>query len=424
MPSDYDRPEGILGLALAFEGIIDSVTIMNGPTGCKSYPAWFSEHSYPCRDKESYTDVPFKYYKKFFFTQPRVPCTYMDSDDYIMGTCGKLDEVFEEALALRPNLIGLINSPGASLIGETLSLKDEQGVIVRLESPPPSVPLGEGFQTAMIRILEKLSPNRNKKSKVVNLVGISIWDLNWEDSIADLKHLLGLCKISVNAVIGAGCSVSELRDTGSAELNVIIHRDFGLEIAKWYEKELEIPYVESRFGAPIGFDAVEDWIMRICEKLNADPKNAMNAIKKQRKRAADALLALYTVHKPTIGHTFSVVANGAIVYPVMTFLYEYLGLLPVAVNTGTDRTFDKEIEQFVKENDLDISENVFDTHADVMIGDGGSVASAEYLGTVTGGYDVSRPGRVIVPIRERPVLGLGGTMELIDAVMNTVRRMD
>ena len=424
MPSDYDRPDGILGVALAFEGISDAATIINGPTGCKSYPAWFSEHSYPCRDKDCYTDDHFKYYKKFFFTQPRVPCTYMDSDDYIMGTRGKLDEVFEDVRTLKPSLIGIINSPGASLIGETLSLKAEEGVVIRIEGPLPSIPLGVGFQDAMIKILEALSPKRHERKKGVNFVGMSIWDLNWEDSINDLKQLLGLCGVTVNTVIGAGCSVSELRESGSAELNVIIHRDFGAEIAKWYERELEVPYVESKFGAPVGFDALEDWILRICEKLDADPSNAMKRIKEQRQRVAHVLLALYTVHKPTVGHTFSVVANGAIVYPVITFLYDYLGLLPVAVNTGTDRSFDKEISQFMEENDLDVSENVFDTPADVMIGDGGSVASAEYRGIVIGGYDVSRPGRVIVGIKERPILGLDGTMLLLDAVMNTVRRTD
>jgi len=424
MSSEYDMPEGILGVSLAFEGIRDSVTIINGPTGCKSYPSWFSEHSYPCRDKECYTNEPFKYYKKFFFTQPRIPCTYMDSDDYIMGAGEKLDEVFEEAAALRPNLIGLINSPGASLIGETLKLSSEKGLVVRVESPPPSVPLGIGFQDTMIRILETISPKKKEKRKGVNLIGISIWDLDWEDSINDLKGLLALCNIKVNAVIGAGCSVSELKSSGKAELNVIVHRGFGSEIAKWYERNLSTPYAESKMGAPIGFDALEDWILTICKKMNKDPSKAMKTIKEQRERAANVLLALYTVHKPIAGHTFSVAAGGSIAYPVMRFLYEYLGILPSAVNTGTDRTFDKEIARFAEEKDIDISEDVFDIPADVMIGSGDNVASAVYRGLIPEGYDIARPGRRIVRLKERPVLGLGGTMRLLDGVMNILRRMD
>jgi len=43
---------------------------------------------------------------------------------------------------------------------------------------------------------------------------------------------------------------------------------------------------------------------------------------------------------------------------------------------------------------------------------------------VNGGYDVARQGRTIVPMKERPILGLDGTMNLLDAVMNTVRRSD
>ncbi|MCL2607422.1 MAG: nitrogenase component 1 [Methanomassiliicoccaceae archaeon] len=424
MSSEYDMPEGILGISLAFEGIKDAATIMNGPTGCKSYPAWLSEHAYPCRDKECYTNVPFKYYRRFFFTQPRVPCTYMDSDDYIMGTREKLDEVFEDVTALKPNLIGLINSPGASLIGETLTLKAEKGVVVRIESPQPSIPLGIGFQDTMIKILETLSPKKQKKRKGVNLVGITIWDLGWEDTIDDLKDILNSCGIKVNTVIGAGCTVSELRSSGNAELNVIVHRDMGEKIAKWYERELYVPFVESKLGAPIGFDALEDWILQICGKLNVNPSKAMKRIREKRERVATVLLSLYTVHKPTVGHTFSVVAQGSVAYPVMSFLYDYLGLLPVAVNTGTDRSFDDEIKKFVKENELDVSDDVSETPAVVMIGDGVSVASAEYRGLVRGGFDTARRGRTIVCIEERPLLGLGGTMRLLDGVMNIVRRMD
>ncbi|MCL2143496.1 MAG: nitrogenase component 1 [Methanomassiliicoccaceae archaeon] len=424
MSSEYDRPEGLLGVSLAFEGISDAATIINGPTGCKSYPAWFSEHAFPCRDKECYTDVPFKYYKRSFFTQPRVPCTYMDGDDYIMGTGEKLNEVFEEVMALDPSLVGIINSPGASLIGETLKLRSEKGIVVRIESPAPSVPLGVGLQDTMIRILAALPAERHEKRKGVNILGMSVWDLHWEDSVADLKYLLGLCGITVNTVVGAGCSVSELKNSGSAELNVIVRRDLGLEVAKWYEKELGVPYFESKMGAPIGFDALEDWITGICERMNADPTDAMKRIKEQRERAANVLLSLYTVHKPTVGHTFSVVTAGPIAYPVMSFLYSYLGILPVAVNTGSDRTFDDEILRFIKENGLDVTCEAFDTPADVMIGDGNSVSSAISRGIVTDGYDIARRGRTIVCIKERPVFGLGGTMCLLDGVMNALRRMD
>ena len=424
MSSEYDRPEGTLGILMAFEGITDSATVVNGPTGCKYYPGVATEQAWPCRDKECYTEKPFKYYRRFFFTQPRVPCTYMDADDYIMGTGSKLDEAFAEVMASGPNLVGLVNSPGASLIGETLSLKDEKGIVVRMENPLPSVPFGTAFQETMIKILEALSPKKIKKRKGINLIGMSVWNLDWEDSVRDLKDLLSLCNITVNAVIGAGCSVADLKGSGKAELNVIVHRDIGLEIAKWYERSLDVRYVESKMGAPIGFDALEDWILRICEELNADPSKAMKKINEQRERTANVLLSLYTVHKTTVGKTFSVAAEGSLAYPVARFLYSYLGLYPVALRTGLDTSFSAEISKFTEENGLSISEEAFDTPADVMLADGNSVASAIFRGLIPEGFDIVRPGRRIVRIKERPVLGLGGTMRLLDSVMNTIRRMD
>ena len=150
----------------------------------------------------------------------------------------------------------------------------------------------------------------------------------------------------------------------------------------------------------------------------------MKKIKEQRERTANVLLSLYTVHKTTVGKTFSVAAEGSLAYPVTRFLYSYLGLLPVALRTGLDTSFSAEISQFIEENGLSVSEEAFDTPADVMLADGNSVASAIFRGLIPEGFDIVRPGRRIVRIKERPVLGLGGTMRLLDSVMNTIRRMD
>ncbi|MCL1984286.1 MAG: nitrogenase component 1, partial [Methanomassiliicoccaceae archaeon] len=260
MSFEYDRPEGMLGSILAIEGIRDSMTLINGPTGCKYYPSSSSEAAFTDRGLGDQKYNAFRYYREFFFSQPRVPCTYMDGKDYIMGAGDKPERAYEAVMKAEPNIVGLINSPGASLIGERLSLKNEKGLVVRLESPSPSVPVGTGFQNAFVKVLDTVSPKRCEKREGVNLIGMSIWHLGWEDSISDLTHLLEMCGIKVNTAIGAGCSVADIRDSGKAAMNVMVHRDFGSEVAKWYEKNLGVPSVGSDMGAPIGFDALEDWI--------------------------------------------------------------------------------------------------------------------------------------------------------------------
>jgi len=423
MTFDHDRPEGLLGAILTIEGIKDSATIVNGPTGCKYYPSSASESSYPDRSGEAQTYNPFKYYREFFFSQPRVPCTYLDANDYIMGSSGKLDRAVESVKGLGPKMIGIINSPGAALIGEELSLKTVTDVpVVRMESPELSVSVGAGSQAAMLKILESVSPKRRKRKKGVNLIGMSIWHLGWQDSINDLKHLLEMCGVTVNATIGAGCTVSDIRNSGSAELNAVVYNDFCSEVAEWYDENLGIPSAGSEFGAPIGFRALEDWVSSVCNELGKDSSKAMAEIKEKRRRTATVLSTLRSERRPPRGHTFSVAATGSLAYPVTEFLYSYLGMIPVAVSTGMDCTWDGKICSFMEANDLEISNDVFNTPADVMIADGNNIASAIQRNIISGGFDVLRPGLYNMDVLERPVLGLGGTVRLLDSVLNILER--
>lgn len=423
MSFDHDRPEGLLGAILAMEGVRDSLTIVNGPTGCKYYPSSASESAYASRGGEAQTYNPFKYYREFFFSQPRVPCTYLDGNDYIMGSSGKLDRLVENVKDLDPKIIGIINSPGASLIGEDLNIKTTVDVpLVKIESPEPSVSMGEGFQKAAIGILEAVRPKKVKKRDGVNLIGISIWHLGWEDSIRELKRLLRMCDIKVNIVVGAGWSAADIFNSGKAELNVVMHNDFGSDVAEWYLENTGIPFVEFERGAPIGFDALESWISAICKALDKDDAAVMQEIREKRQRTARILSTLSSERRPPRGRTFSVVAPGSIAYPVTEFLYSYLGMVPVAIDTGMDHTMDTVISAFAEDNRLSISNDAFDTPADVMIGDGNNISSAVQRNMISGGFDIIRPGLTNMNVMERPVLGLNGTLRLLDSVLNILER--
>lgn len=418
---ELDRPEGLLGTILAFEGIQDSMVIVNGPTGCKYSPASASETSYRNRPEGPQTFNPYLYQREFFFCQPRVPCTYMDGNDYIRGTGDKLDRAKDAVMELRPNILGIVNSPGASLIGQDLSLSQDPAVpVVRMESPDTSASMGAGFQDAIISLLRTISPKASKKRKGVNLLGISVWHLGWFDSIRDLMRLLALCEVDVCMTICAGCTVEDIKGSGSAEINAVVHEEFGLRIAEWYEKELKIPYVNP--GTPLGFEGTENFMTEICYALGADPSPALMEIKSKRKRAANILSCLESSRRPPKGRTFSVSADGSLTYQVCRFLYDYVGMIPVALNTGLDNTWKERIGSFLSEKGLTVSEDVFNTPADVMISNANMIALAMYRNVTLGGAAVERPGLMNMNMEERPVLGLGGTVRLLDSVLNILER--
>lgn len=428
MSYDLDQPEGLLGCKLAFEGVGDAVTILNGPTGCKFYPSSVSETTYRNRPAGQYTYNPYLFKKRFFFSQPRIPCTHMDGNDYIMGTRGRLSEAVEAVMPLSPGVICVLNSPGASLIGEDLSLTIDPNVpVVKTESPEPSMSMGRGFQNGMLALLnamkDNMCPNQNKKKhEGINLIGISAWHLGWEDSISDLTALLGMCGISVNMTVGVGWTASDIRESCGSRLNVIIHEEYGKDIAEWYHDNFGIPYVNA--GCPIGFDALEGWIAAICKALKKEPSNALNEIRKRRTRAANVLSVMASSRRLVRGATFSVSAEGSITYSITRFLYEYLGMVPVAVNTGLDGTWKERIDNFLDETGVVVEDDVFDVPCDIMVSDGHMIASAMQRGIAYGGVAVSRPGMHEIDVLDRPVVGLLGTMRLLDSVLNALERID
>ena len=75
-----ERPDSLMEAILAIEGIRDAVVVLNGPTGCKVFYGWLSDQQYPRAD---HLDVA-RHFKEFYFGQSRIPCTYLDEQDYFV----------------------------------------------------------------------------------------------------------------------------------------------------------------------------------------------------------------------------------------------------------------------------------------------------------------------------------------------------
>ncbi len=415
MAINYDEPEGLMGILLAFEGVKDAETILNGPTGCKFHPSSVSEAVY--RRKGSFNPMIFS--GEFHFCQPRIPCTYLGGYDYITGSKDRLNRLFDEVNNSRPSLIGIVNSPGASLIGESLNVTETSVPVVKIETPVYSKSLGDGFQEGIISILEKIKPGTGKRKYCINLLGISIWHLNWEDSLNDLTALLNLCGIEVITAVGAGWSIDDIKTSGEAELNIVIHDEFSGKVGSWYEKNCGIPYITPE--VPIGFDALENWLKEVCHALGRDAAPAIDVIKSKRKKVFRELSAMEERKVLPKGRTFSIAADGSLAFPVLKFLYEYLGMVPVAVNVE-DSEWDSKINDYLSDNGINISKNVFNTAADIFIGDGNTLSALLFREVVRSGITVESPGIRQIEIREEPVLGLNGTLRLLDGVLNSLIR--
>ena len=420
MTLEHERPESLLGMLMGFEGVRDACTIVHGPTGCKYYPSAFSEAAFPDRGPGWESRNVFRWEDAYFFSQPRIPCTYLDFDMFVSGASGRLKDLYARAEKMGPSLICVVNSPGASLIGEDLGSVGGKIPTVRAEKARYSGTFADGFQDAVGAIVREAAPAKQEERHGVNLMGITIGHLHWEDDIAELSSLLKACGIEVRCTVGAGWSMEDVRGSAGAELNVLIFPEYGRRIAELYEKEYGIPFFESQEGAPIGFSAAEAWVKGVCSALGKGPSPALAIIAGARKAAARALLKMEAAHILPKGRTFSVYADGSMLYAVSMFLYDYLGMVPVALRSPGGKEWKERAEERFRALGIPVSDDPEHTQSDIILASEGLCVSAVNRGTALSQAVIEAPGGDFIRTRPEPIVGPAGTLRLLDIVLNGI----
>jgi nitrogenase molybdenum-iron protein alpha/beta subunit len=391
------EPDGLTGAILAVEGIRDAAVLLNGPTGCKFYHGAVAEGQLP---RESSYD-PFRFLDEFYFGQPRVPATYLDGDDYVFGASDKLERILPIVASKGHSMLAVINSPGAALIGDDLDrfvqTADLAVPCVTIETTGYSGSFEDGFQEALIRVLETLSGStRNREtdrkaagSGPVNLIGVSILEKYWEGNIAELRRLLSLCGVGVNAVLSAGTAADELRAIPEAGFNVMLREELGAGLADWTEKRYGIETIRPCSGAPIGFDQTEQWVRAVCRAAGKAPDPAMDAIDEARGRAVMHIKRFNSLTGLPKGATFAVKEGPSIKQPLARWLHAYLGMV---------------------ETDME--------EADIIFADGAAICGFHEEDEIRRGIEISLPSRSSSDLVLKCIYGAKGAMYLIEWIVN------
>jgi nitrogenase molybdenum-iron protein alpha/beta subunit len=418
--------DGFIGTLLAIEGISDARAVMNGPNGCRGNPAYFSDRHYPRENslnRRSFEEL-------FFFGQSRIPCTYLDSDDYILGSTQKLQEILPLIAEKGDAFLALVNSPGASLIGDDLNrfLKEARldHICMAFEGAAYSRPLPEGFDEAIAAVLRWLRLNRLPRVKHrVNLLGFAMTQTFWQGNIAELSHLCELMGLSVVAVPGAGSSVAELRESTTASCNIVVFPEYSRKTAEFYESEFGIPAVRSPEGAPVGFAATETWVRAVAAATGRDPSPALEALQKHRTHAYHRIARFFHEAGYPRGTTFAVRGDSSFVLPLTMWLYGYLGMLPVSVETmaGDDPGSVDRLREFLAAHDLSgaLGADPAGAGPDLYFGDGLSGKDLELSGRCRKSFEIFNRMNGDVHFTEHAFLGGAGALWILELIFNAVK---
>ena len=442
MINDYLKsitPDSLSGLLFGFEGIQKSVVILNGPTGCKFYHSITVDNQ--SLRKDDYD--PLNYPEEWFFGQGRVPCTYLDKRDYVYGSSEKLDDIIDFILSrTRPEILVVVNSPGAALIGDDLERIVRSAVerncsaraadreapesraalgdatagpipVITCQSPGYSKDVSSGYSEACSVLIEALAgannddlPDETDNSKpetnaagsgrtpVVNILGLSIYHKYHQGDIAEITRLLGLAGIKVNTTLLCESTLEEIKKIGAADLNILLDPEYGLESAKLLERKYGTPYVSS--GYPVGFRAAEEMLKSVFDELgNAGFKSikmapALEDIEKARATSYIHIARMSSLTGLPKGVPFAVHAPEAIRKGYSDFLTGYLGM--------------KEVSS--------------DEKADIILADGNTIARLKADGLGFGGIEISLPSIGYIDVIPKTHIGASGGMLLIEQILN------
>lgn len=424
MPSDNSNiiPDSFTGAIMAIEGIRDAAVLLNGPTGCKFYHGAISENQMPRTD---FID-PLYYSEEFYFGQPRVPVTYLDDYDYVFGATDKLEKILPVVAKKGQGLIGVINSPGAALIGDDLLrfIKNANLPVpcIAVENTGFSQPLAWGFQNTVKEVLTRIAPLESPREKAgVNLMGVSIFHHHWQGNIAELTTLLQACGIRVNTTVCAGCTLAELKNINLARLNVVVHAEYANTLMPFMAERFNMDSFIPPDGAPVGFQATESWISGVCEILDVSPAPALELIKNGRQKSHEALNRFNALTGLPKGATFGVEGDASMALPLVTWLYEYLGMVPVSVRVNRgDAQSTHNLKLFLQKIDCAGAWQAHMAHEipDVVFGSGAVIARLRVSGHPFTGIELSLPAGTYQHVIPKAYMGSQGALYLIERIIN------
>lgn len=414
--------DGFTGAIMAAESISDAAVLLHGPGGCRIRHMVYSTAVFPRQD-----DADENLMSPYYCGYPRVPATYLDEYDFVNGASYKLEEALPVVASRKPSIAVVIDSPGAALIGDdvasAIGSSPLAGRAIHMDESLVSEPVSFGYGHTLEQIIRFVAPERrNVRKGTAVLLGLSILDKDWRsgrDELVDIVESMGL---EVICTPGAGASVDDLRKSAEAEFGIIVCPEMCCGISEYY-RDSGMTIVRSDGGAPVGFDALEAWVLTIAETTGADPGAAMKYIAKKRRIIFDKMVGMRYNAVRIRGLTFSVAGIASVVRPLTEWLYNFLAMAPVAVDVdpGYDSVERDRLIDFLGRSDYSDAFGKEPTDCDVVFCEG-IEATTMYL---------SERCRIPVPIgfstmgiddvMPRPVYGTLGVFYILDEILHGVR---
>jgi nitrogenase molybdenum-iron protein alpha/beta subunit len=193
--------------------------------------------------------------------------TCLDEHDVVFGAEQKLKEAIEDLdRTLSPDMMFVLSCCASCIIGEDVGSAVRE---TKTSSRVLAISAGgfegdfrDGYSETLRQLVEELVLKSNiVHSRSVNLIGM----LRAGPDLTEIKRLLSLIDVKVNAVLTADARRGDIERLGDAALNIVLCEPAGKGAAELLQAICGTPYIIEEI--PIGNRSTCQFLVRVAEKL-------------------------------------------------------------------------------------------------------------------------------------------------------------
>jgi len=245
-------------------GIRHVAPVIHGPKGC-TYSVASNYKMGSCE----YRGVPLE----------PTSCTAQNEADVVYGGEGKLLEAVREAdQRYHPDLIVILSCCCSGIIGDDVEMvaqiaeSEVNAPVLAIRSEGFGGDFRSGYEDAFKALMDLMEPRGTVKRGTINIIGARQGPTytEWTEDLNELERLVRAIGVEINGVLCGGCTVQQIREAPTAELNASWCYDWGQKLGDLMEERFGVPY--ARTGQPYGPAATEEWIMGVARPLGLEDR--------------------------------------------------------------------------------------------------------------------------------------------------------